>query len=131
MKKIIPSIMILLQLTGCAVPSTQYLLGQGFYSDKLSKTQVTAFANQGKVENMGKFEVSNGACFNTSQSSTDKSVVIPAIQEQLQLHGANVADNVSASERWLMDFGLGLLIIPAFIGCSNWNISGDALKVTP
>ncbi|MDP1614994.1 MAG: hypothetical protein Q8L68_04280 [Methylococcales bacterium] len=131
MKKIIPSLLVFLQLTGCAVPSTQYLMGQGFYSDKWSKTQVTALANQGKVENMGKFEVSNGACFNTSQSATDKSVVIPAIQQQLKQRGADVADNVSANERWLMDFALGLLIIPGFIGCSNWNINGDALKVTP
>ena len=59
MKTILPITLSVLILNGCAVPSTQYLIGQGFYSEKLSKTQVNALANQGKVENMGRFETSN------------------------------------------------------------------------
>jgi hypothetical protein len=129
MKKIVCSSLIALQLVGCAVPSTPYLLGQGFYSKKYSKTELQAKATQNKVQNLGKFETTAGGCMNTSQAATDKNLVVPAIEKQLAQRGADVADNVNASERWLMDFGLGLLIIPGFIGCSNWNISGDALKV--
>ncbi|MFM8442999.1 MAG: hypothetical protein ACKN9W_06595 [Methylococcus sp.] len=131
MKKSIAIILTGLQLTGCAAPSTPYLLGQGFYSDKYSKTEIQNKVATNKVRNLGKFETSAGACFNTSQTATDQNIVIPALKKQLQAKGADVADNVTASERWLMDFGLGLLIIPGLIGCSNWNISGDALKITP
>lgn len=131
MYKAIMTITAAVHLIGCAAPSTPYLLGQGFYSDKYSKTEIQNKVANNKVKNLGRFETSAGACFNTSQSATDQNIVIPALKQQLQIKGADVADNVTASERWLMDFGLGLLVIPGLIGCSNWNISGDALEVAP
>ncbi len=76
--------------------------------NKASLAEIAEVLN--RVQNLGKFETSNGSCFNTSQSATDKSIIIPAIQEQLRQRGANVADNVSANERWLLDFFLGLFL---------------------
>lgn len=131
MYKAITTITAAVHLIGCAAPSTPFLLGQGFYSDQYSKTEIQNKVATNKVQHLGRFETSAGACFNTSQSATDQNIVIPALKQQLRLKGADVADNVTASERWLMDFGLGLLVVPGLIGCSNWNISGDALKVAP
>lgn len=114
-------------LTGC-VPSLQYRLGQGFYSDKFAKTQVQAAANAGKVKNLGRFSVDAGSCGNYSQDAADSNIVIPAIKSKLQELNANVADNVVANEKGY-DFLLGLLIFPALFACSNWAISGEALSV--
>jgi len=107
----------------------QYRIGQGFYSDSYAKTQVQAAANAGKVKNLGHFSTDAGSCFNFSQDMTDQNVVIPAIKEKLQEMGANVADNVTVNERTVLDFFLGLLIIPGFIGCGNFTISGEALLI--
>ena len=60
----------------------------------------------------------------------DRNIVFPAIQRKLKELGANVADNVVANEQWY-DFLLGLLIVPGLLACSNWTISGDALRVEP
>ena len=51
-----------------------------------------------------------------------------AIQQKLKEMGANVADSVVANEKWY-DLLLGLLIIPGLLACSNWEISGEALRV--
>ena len=114
-------------LNAC-VPSLQYRLGQGFYSENLAKTQVQAAANSGKLKNLGRFSVTAGACLNYSQDMTDRNIIFPAIQQKLKEMGANVADNVVANEKWY-DFVLGLLIIPGLLACSNWEISGEALRV--
>lgn len=131
MRKTIALVLTTSQLIGCAAPSTPYLLGQGFYSDKYAKTEIQNKVATNKVRPLGRFETSAGACFNTSQTTIDQNIVIPAIRRELSARGAEVADNVTASERWLMDFGLGLLIVPTLLGCSNWNISGDVLKMAP
>ncbi len=55
-------------------------------------------------------------------------LIIPAIQRKLKEMGANVADNVVASEKWY-DFPLWFLLIPPVLGCSMWEISGQALLV--
>jgi len=115
--------------TGC-VPSLSYRLGQGFYSDEFSKQQVQAAANVGQVQNLGRFEVEKGACFNFSQDQADHNIIFPAIQEALQQREGNVADQITANEQWY-DVPMGMLIVPGLIGCSNWTVSGDALRIKP
>jgi hypothetical protein len=113
--------------TACA-PSLAYRLGQGFYSDQYAKQQVQAAANAGQVENLGRFEIVKGSCFNYTQDQNDHNIVFPAIQQALQEREGNAADQVTANEEWY-DFPMGLLIIPGFLGCSNWTVSGDVLRV--
>jgi hypothetical protein len=115
-------------MANACAPSLQYRLGQGFYSDNLAKTQVQAAANAGKVKSLGRFSVTEGGCGNYSQDMTDRNIIFPAIQKTLKVMGGNVADNVVANEKWY-DFLLGLLIIPTLLACSNWEISGEALRV--
>ncbi len=115
--------------TGC-VPSLSYRLGQGFYSDEFSKQQVQAAANVGQVQNLGRFEVQKGACFNFSQDQADHNIIFPAIQEALQQREGNVADQITANEQWY-DVPMGMLIVPGLIGCSNWTVSGDVLRIKP
>jgi len=110
-------------------PSFAYRNGQGFYSDQFAKEQVQAAANNGKVQNLGRFEVVKGACFNFTQDQNDHNIIFPAVEEALQEKEGNAADQITANEQWY-DFALGLLIVPGFLGCSNWTVSGNALRVT-
>jgi len=119
--------LLVVLIMGCA-PSNQYLLGQGFYSEKFAKVQVQAAANAGKVKSLGKFSVDSSSCGNYSRSTADVNLVIPAIQGKLKELGGNVVDNISANESG-GDFMLGLLVIPALLGCSNWTLGGEALLV--
>lgn len=128
MKKLCSMVILCAFTMSACVPSLQYRLGQGFYSETFAKTQVQAVANAGKLKNLGRFSVEAGGCFNYSQDLADRNIVIPAIKKKLKEMGANVADNVVANEMWY-DFLLGLLIIPGILGCSNWTISGEALLV--
>jgi hypothetical protein len=114
--------------TSACTPSFAYRNGQGFYSDQFAKQQVQAAANAGQVENLGRFEVVKGACFNFTQDQNDHNIIFPAVQEALQEKEGNAADQITANEEWY-DFPMGLLIIPGFIGCSNWTVSGDILRV--
>jgi len=115
-------------LTNACTPSFAYRNGQGFYSDQFAKQQVQAAANSGQVENLGRFEIVKGACFNFTQDQNDHNIIFPAVQEALQEKEGNAADQITANEEWY-DFPMGLLIIPGFLGCSNWTVSGDVLRV--
>jgi hypothetical protein len=71
-------------LASACAPSLAYRLGQGFYSDQFAKQQVQAAANAGQVENLGRFEVVKGACFNFTQDQNDHNIIFPAVQQALQ-----------------------------------------------
>ncbi len=114
-------------LTACA-PSLSYRSGQGFYSDQFAQQQVQDAAKSGQVQNLGRFEIVNSACFNYTQVHNNENVVIPAVQRALQQEKGNAADRITAKEEWY-DFGLGLVVVPAILGCSVWTVSGDALRV--
>ncbi|HVN28321.1 MAG TPA: hypothetical protein VMT64_07530, partial [Candidatus Binataceae bacterium] len=63
-----------------------------------------------------------------TQDQNDHNIIFPAVQQALQEKEGNAADQITANEEWY-DFPLGLLVIPGFLGCSNWTVSGDALRV--
>jgi hypothetical protein len=131
MRKLIPSLVVFaLAVDACASfgPSLPYRRGQGFYSESFAKIQVQAAANAGEVKNLGSFSMNAGGCANYEREMTDRNLIIPAIQRKLKEMGANVADNVVASEKWY-DFPLWFLIIPEVLGCSVWEVSGEALLV--
>jgi hypothetical protein len=67
---------------------------------------------------------------NYTQDQNDHNIIFPAVEQALSEKEGNAADQITANEEWY-DFLLGLLIVPGFLGCSNWTISGDALRVTP
>ena len=115
----------LLLLSGC-VPSLQYRLGQGFYSDTHAKTQVMAAANAGRLKNLGRFSIDYTACMNWTQDMTDQNIVIPAIRQRLRQMGGNAADNIVANQPFSAIF-VSLFGWPA--ACSEWTISGEALLV--
>ena len=120
-------LLLTIAVSGCS-PSLQYQSGRGFYSDDLVKSQLQDAMAAGKVRNLGRFSVEAGGCFNYTEDRTDRNIVFPAIKQKLTEMGANAADNVAVKEKWY-DFMLGLLIIPGFLGCNNWEISGEALQV--
>ena len=130
MKPIVFAVISALLILGCVL-SFQYRMDQGFYSDQFAKAQVQAQANAGKVENLGHFAVQKASCFNYTQDMADSNVVIPAVQQALSEKGANAADQITANQTLLNNLVFGVLVIPAFMGCSDWTVSGDALKVGP
>ena len=117
-----------LTMQACA-PTASYQLGQGFYSETFVKTAFQQAMKDKKVKSLGWFTVDSGGCGNYSQESADQNIVIPAIKAKLQELGGNVADNVVVREKKGTDFLLGLLVIPSLAACSNWTISGEALRV--
>lgn len=122
------AILLMAILMLACVPSLNYRLGQGYYSDTFARVQVQAAANAGHIKNLGRFSEDAGGCGLYSQDIADRDVVIPTVQKKLKEMGGNAADNVVANEKGY-DFLLGLLIIPTLAGCSNWTISGEALLV--
>jgi len=118
-------VLSLLLLNGC-LPSLQYRLGQGFYSDTHAKTQVMAAANAGRLKNLGRFSVDSTACGNWTQDLTDQNIVVPAIRQVLREKGGNAADNIVANQPFSAIF-VTLLGFPA--ACTKWTISGEALRV--
>ncbi len=128
-KLLLISLGIMIGFVGCA-PSLQYRLGEGFYSENLSEVQVQAAADKGQVKKLGTFSETVGGCFNYQQDFVDREIVIPAIKKGLSKQGGNVATKIVANEKWY-DFFYGLFILPAYLGCSNWEVSGNVLDVEP
>jgi len=118
-------LLCLVLLNGC-VPSLQYRLGQGFYSDTHAKTQVLAAANAGRLKNLGRFSIDSTACWNWTQDMTDQNIVIPAIRQKLTQLGGNAADNIVANQPFSAIF-VSIFGFPA--ACTEWTISGEALLV--
>ena len=135
MNKIINKIVFLLSIViflNACTPSIEYRNGQGFYSEnpQMNKYKFNSLLEKGKAQDLGYFSVSNGGCGFYSPDAADNGVVIPAVQEKLKLLGGNVANGIKAKESFGVDFLLGFLIIPAFLACSNYTVSGNAFIVT-
>ncbi len=131
MRKLIPSLILFaFVLDACASfgPSLPYTLGPSFYSESFAKIQAQAAGKAGAVKNLGRFSMNAAGCSNYQQDMTDRNLVIPAIQRKLKEMGGNVADAVVANEEWY-DVLLWPLILPPALGCSIWEISGQALLV--
>ena len=131
MRRLIPSLILFaFVLNACASfgPSLPYTQGQSFYSESFAKLQAQAAGKAGEVKNLGTFVMNAGGCSNYEQAMTDRKLIIPAVQRKLTEMGANVADAVVAREAWY-DLPLWLLILPPALGCSFWEISGQALLV--
>ncbi len=124
------AVVMAVMVSGC-MPSVQYRSGQGFYAeDGLSETQVQFAVSEGRAEQVGTFSETRGGCFNYSQDAVDEDVVIPSVKQGLQKNRANVATKISADQKWY-DYPLYLFLLAHYWGCSNWEISGNALKVDP
>ena len=131
MRKLIPSLIALVfVLNACASfgPSLPYTQGQSFYSESFTKMQAQAAGKAGEVKNLGTFVMNAGGCSNYEQTMTDRKLIIPAVQRKLKEMGANVADAVVAREAWY-NIPSWLLILPPVLGCSFWEISGQALLI--
>jgi hypothetical protein len=81
-----------------------------------------------RIKHLGQFTVEAAGCGSFMASSIGQEIIKPAVEEKLRELGANAADHIVAKERWY-DIPLGMLIIPAVLGCSNWAVTGDALLV--
>lgn len=122
----IPLLLLSLVLLSGCIPSLQYRLGNGFYSDTHAKIQVSAAANAGRLKNLGHFSVDSTACGNWTQDMTDQNIVIPAIRQKLKEMGGNAADNIVANQPFSAIF-VTMFGFPA--ACTEWTISGEALLV--
>ncbi|HOV90918.1 MAG TPA: hypothetical protein PKW07_09440 [Syntrophorhabdaceae bacterium] len=117
------ALLIVFLLTACG-PATQ----NGFYSDKFTQQQVIEQAKKGNVQKVGSFYIEPSGCGFYKGESITQNILIPSIQEQLKQMNANAAENILIKEQWY-DIPLGIFILPAAMGCSNWIINGDALVV--
>lgn len=81
-----------------------------------------------RIKNLGPFSVEASGCGSYMTDSVGEDIIKPVVQQKLRELGANAADNVEAKERWY-DIPLGMLIVPALLGCSHWTVTGDALLI--
>ncbi len=81
-----------------------------------------------RIKNLGPFSIEASGCGSYLTSSAGENIIKPAVHEKLRELGANAATNIEAKERWY-DIPLGMLIVPALLGCSNWTVTGDALRI--
>jgi len=124
--KLTKSMMLcLVLLTGC-MPSLQYRMGPGFYSETYAKAQVMAAANTGRLRNLGRFSEDSTACWNWSQDMTDENVVVPAVRRVLNAKRGNAADNIVANQPFTAFF---VSLVGFYAACTEWTISGEALRV--
>ncbi|HJV33656.1 hypothetical protein [Geomonas sp.] len=123
------AVLIAMMTSACA-PSMPYVLGNGFYSEKYSKAQVQAAANNGKLKFLGKFTEDSTACGLYVQEWSDSDLVLPVVKSHLNSLGGNAADNIIA--KWnFSDFLLAITLLPAIAGCRSYTISGEILLVQP
>ncbi|HOL05256.1 MAG TPA: hypothetical protein PK864_02285 [Syntrophorhabdaceae bacterium] len=115
--------LIVFTISACG-PATQ----NGFYSDKFTQQQVVEAAQKGKVKKLDSFYIEPGGCGFYKGETITKELLIPSIQAQLKQMNANAAENIFIQEQWY-DIPLGIFILPAAMGCSNWVVKGDALLV--
>lgn len=113
--------------SGCLSPSPEEL-GPGFYSDRFRQDEVPIALQSGEVMPMGRFSIVTAGCFQYQQASVERNIIIPALRDELDTRGANVADDLLITEPWY-SHTLRLLMIPTLMGCSLWELSGEAIRV--
>ncbi len=80
----------------------------------------------GPFRPMGTFTIQAGGCGSYTIDGANEDIIQPALRDRLAELHAVTADHVEAKEHWV-DIPLGLLIVPALLGCSNWVVTGEAL----
>jgi hypothetical protein len=127
LKRVILAAYIATTAVACSV-SMDKMEQHGFYSESFTPEQVQAAKQANRVENLGQFDITAMGC--GEYSSSDDSIVRPAVLKRLREMGGNAAENVALHDR-PANFFVGALVVPVLAGCRGFEITGDALKIDP
>lgn len=134
MKKSITILSLVISLTAGCAPSSKYSWDGQFYSEHYTAAQIKNM-EAAKTVIVKHTMFSSGGCGAYSTQAADQKFVIEPIKEKMHDMNSIAVTNIRVSEKFGLDFALGLLIVPAIAGCSNWNVEGNfyqaALVTTP
>ncbi len=120
-------------VAGCA-PSRKYFWDGQFYSERFTEKEIKSM-EASKTVSTQHLMFSSGGCGVYSTQAADEQFVIQPIKEKMRDINSLAVTNIRVSEKYGLDFALGLLIVPAIAGCSNWNVEGNfyqaAVGTTP
>jgi hypothetical protein len=126
------AILIMILFTACSFgqwyePSLQYLRGEGYYSEDITRGQLQEAAAKGKVQERGRFAERPSGCFNYTEASIDRNIVIPTVRKKLIELEGDAAEQILA----LSALELNPLVYwtVGILGCSFWTIAGNAVHV--
>ncbi|HJU04147.1 MAG TPA: hypothetical protein VJ692_03275 [Nitrospiraceae bacterium] len=126
------AILSLILFAGCSFgqwyePSLQYLRGEGYYSRNITRGQLQEAAAKGKVQERGRFAERSSGCFDYTEASIDRNIVIPTVRKKMIELEADAAEQIMA----LSALELNPLVYWAvgIFGCSFWTIAGNAVHV--
>ncbi len=119
-------------IAGCSLnqwyqPSGEYLQGEGFYSDEVTKREFQDAQRDGKISERGRFSERTGGCFNYTEALVDRNIVAPIVRKNLTDLEADAAERITAmSASELNPF---VYWVAGIFGCSYWTIAGNAIEV--
>jgi hypothetical protein len=75
-------------IAGCSLnqwyqPSGEYLQGEGFYSDEVTKREFQDAQRDGKISERGRVSERTGGCFNYTEALVDRNIVAPIVRKNL------------------------------------------------
>ncbi len=129
MKKILAVVFAVSWLAGGCAPSAPFKIGKGFYSEKHAQSQVNQADSDNRAEKIASFKTEAYGCGDYSAEKIDANIMNPAIREELKRLDADAAANVKAEEN-IYSLINELLVLPALLGCTNWDVTGDALRIS-
>ncbi|MGH7231140.1 MAG: hypothetical protein ACREJU_07250 [Nitrospiraceae bacterium] len=132
MKFVIFSVFGIMIASGCSFnqwyePSLGYLKGEGYYSEEVSRAQFQEARAVGKIKERGRFSDRTGGCFNYTDASVDRNIVIPIVQKKLTDLDANVAEKITAISA--LELNPLVYWVVGIWGCSFWTVAGNAVAV--
>ncbi len=130
MKKTFSIVFAVTVLLGGCAPSAPFKIGKGYYSEEHAKLQVEEAESENRIEKIGAFETEASGCGNYSEQAVDANLMNPAIRAELKKMQGDAASDVKAEEKWYSLF-MEILIVPPLLGCSSWDVTGNALKIEP
>lgn len=124
MKKSLIVFALVASLVASCAPSAKYSWDGQFYSEHYTEAQIKNM-EASKTVTVRHTMFTSGGCGAYSTQAADQKFVIEPIKEKMHDMNSLAVKNIRVSERFGLDFALGLLIVPAFAGCSNWNVEGN------
>lgn len=128
MKRLAVFLLLAGVLQGC-MPSLPYRIGQGIVSERFTPTEIQTHLMEGTYKTRGPVETNVWSCLNYSESLANRHLVEQPLKEEMQISGGNAVYQVKAAQNLWTEFFMRLMILPGFLGCRSFEVSGMMVKI--
>lgn len=115
-------------LQGC-MPSLPYRVGQGIVSEGFTRTEIETHLMEGTYKPRGSVKTNVWSCLNYSESLANRQLVEQPLKEELHISGGNAAYHVKAAQNLWTEFFMRLTLLPGFLGCRSFEVSGQVVMI--